>query len=107
MDSANGLDKKLQELIKTVQRKDTQKDIEKIQEDIDKDQEWLDKNEKYYQDIKDAFENGQKDPYSGETKKYEEQNGVIKSRYGFTIEEYELKEGRLFEEEGEVNADRN
>ena len=30
MDSANGLDKKLQELIKTVQRKDTQKDIEDI-----------------------------------------------------------------------------
>lgn len=79
--------------VSDLQRKieDTQKDIEKIQEDIDKDQEWLDKNEKYYQDIKDAFENGQKDPYSGETERYLSQSAIVRERYGFGIDEYEAK----------------
>lgn len=59
---------------------DAQKDLENTQADIVKKQEWLDKNEKYYRDIKDAFENGQKDPYSDETERYLEQSAIVQER---------------------------
>ncbi|MBE5916973.1 MAG: HlyD family efflux transporter periplasmic adaptor subunit [Pseudobutyrivibrio ruminis] len=71
---------------------DALKDIEDTQKDIDEAQEWLDKNEIYYKDIKDAFENGQKNPYSGETERYLEQSAIVADRYGFTIDSYEAKQ---------------
>ncbi len=74
---------------------DAQKDLENTQADIVKKQEWLDKNEKYYRDIKDAFENGQKDPYSDETERYLEQSAIVQERYGFTIDSYEAKQDEL------------
>ncbi|WP_028235876.1 efflux RND transporter periplasmic adaptor subunit [Pseudobutyrivibrio sp. MD2005] len=74
---------------------DAQKEIDDLQKDINEDQEWLDKNAVYYQDIKDAFENGQKDAYNGETQRYLEQSAIVQERYGFTIESYEAKQKAL------------
>ena len=49
----------------------------------------------YYKDIKEAFENGQRDPYSGETERYLEQSKIVYDRYGFTIDTYEAKQDEL------------
>ena len=72
-------------------------DIEDYQEEMTEIQEWLDKYEIYYLDVKDAYENYQKYPYSDEKSRYETQAAAVKSLYGFTMEDYESKEDELEE----------
>ena len=76
---------------------DYQDDIAEAQEEITEIQEWLEKYEIYYLDVKDAYENYQKYPYSDEKARYEEQNAAIKSLYGFTMEDYEAKQDEIEE----------
>ncbi|QFJ54545.1 efflux RND transporter periplasmic adaptor subunit [Pseudobutyrivibrio xylanivorans] len=68
---------------------DYEKQIEEYNEKITELQEKLDKYEIYYLDVKDAYDNYQKYPYSDEKQRYEEQSQVIQSLYGFTMKDYE------------------
>ena len=70
-------------------------EIEEYQDEIEEIQEWLDENEIYYLDVKDAYENYQKYPYSDEKARYEEQSAAEKSLYNFTMDDYEDKQDEL------------
>ncbi|MBR1622405.1 MAG: efflux RND transporter periplasmic adaptor subunit [Pseudobutyrivibrio sp.] len=72
-------------------------EIEEYQEEITEIQEWLDEYEIYYLDVKDAYENYQKYPYSDEKARYEEQAAAVKSLYNFTMDDYEDKQDEIEE----------
>ncbi len=77
-------------------------DIEEKQADITEIQEWLDKYEIYYLDVKDAYEAYQKSPYSDEKARYEEQSSIVKSLYGFTMDDYEDKQDEIEDLQKEI-----
>ncbi|SDB22878.1 RND family efflux transporter, MFP subunit [Pseudobutyrivibrio sp. YE44] len=72
-------------------------EIEDYKKEIAEIQEWLDKYEIYYLDVKDAYECYVANPTTDTKTRYDEQVDAVKSRYNFTMDDYENKQDEIEE----------